>query len=159
VLASGLLSAKSSHWLKTLPTQLVCCLHKHLSQQWFLFFPVHNPCPLVISFTAFIHIVCCLKLYLRETMLMGFVFFLRMSQDKCNADCNRDCFQCNRNRLHLCCNRSVSASDNLKWNIGTSHSQSLIFFIVMMAANIVMHLYRQRAAVCNNALSHKFNFK
>jgi len=30
----------------------------------------------------------------------GFVFFLRMSQDKCNRNCNRDYFQCNRNRFH-----------------------------------------------------------
>jgi len=29
------------------------------------------------------------------------VFFLRMFQDKGNHDCNRDYFQCNRNRLHL----------------------------------------------------------
>jgi len=24
-----------------------------------------------------------------------------MFQDKCNRDCNRDYYQCNRNRLHL----------------------------------------------------------
>jgi len=99
-MASGLLSAKSSPWLKLLSTQLVCYLQKHLSQQWFLFFPVLNPCRLVILFIAIIHIVCCLKLYLRETTQMGFVFFLRMFQDKCNRGCNRDYFQCNRNRLH-----------------------------------------------------------
>jgi len=36
----GVFSAKSSLWLKPLPTQLVCCLHKHLSQERFLFFLV-----------------------------------------------------------------------------------------------------------------------
>ena len=59
-------------------------------------------------------------------MQMDFAFFLRMSQDKCNSDCNCDYFQCkryrsdcdflfviehvasNRNRLHLCCNRRMS---------------------------------------------------
>jgi len=33
-------------------------------------------------------------------MQMGCVFFLRMPEDKSNCDCNRDYFQCNRNRLH-----------------------------------------------------------
>jgi len=33
-------------------------------------------------------------------MQMGFVFILKMFQDKCNRDCSRDYFQCNRNRLH-----------------------------------------------------------
>jgi len=37
-------------------------------------------------------------------MQTGFVFVLKMFQDKCNRDCNHDYFQCNRNRLHLCCN-------------------------------------------------------
>jgi len=37
-------------------------------------------------------------------MQMGLVFFLRMFRDKCN----RDYFQCNRNRLHLCCNHPMS---------------------------------------------------
>ena len=30
-----------------------------------------------------------------------YAIFLRMFQDKCNRDCNRDYYQCNRNRLHL----------------------------------------------------------
>ena len=42
-------------------------------------------------------------------MQIGFVFFLRMFQDICNRDCNCDYFQCNRSRLHLCWNRSMSA--------------------------------------------------
>jgi len=33
-------------------------------------------------------------------MQMEFVFILKMFQDKCNRDCNRDYFQYNRNRLH-----------------------------------------------------------
>jgi len=33
-------------------------------------------------------------------MQMGFVFDLKMFQDKCHRDCNRDYFWCNRNRLH-----------------------------------------------------------
>jgi len=33
-------------------------------------------------------------------MQMCFVFVLKMFQDKCNRDCNRDYIQCNRNRLH-----------------------------------------------------------
>jgi len=35
-----------------------------------------------------------------DNMQMGFVFLLRMFQDKCNRDYNRDCLQCNHNRLH-----------------------------------------------------------
>jgi len=41
---------------------------------------VLDPYRLVSSFIALIHIVCCLKTYLHETMQMGFVFFLRMLQ-------------------------------------------------------------------------------
>jgi len=59
-----------------------------------------DPYRLVISFIALIHIACCLKIYLYQTMQMGFVFSLKMFQGKCNRDCNRDCFQCNRDRLH-----------------------------------------------------------
>ena len=97
-------------WLKPPVTPLVCWLHKHLSKQImrFCFFPVLNPHRLVISFIAFIHIVCCLTIYLHQTMQMGFVFFLRIFQDKCNRDCNRDYFQCNRNRLYLWCNQPMS---------------------------------------------------
>jgi len=58
-----------------------------------------DPYRLVISFIAFINIVCCLKRYLHQTMKMGFVFVLKMFQDKGNQDCNHDYFQCNRNRL------------------------------------------------------------
>jgi len=61
---------------------------------------VLDPYRLVSSFIALIHIVCCLKICLYKTMPMGIVFFLRMSQDKSNGDCNRDYLQCNRNRLH-----------------------------------------------------------
>jgi len=52
----------------------------------FAFFPVLNLYRLVISFIAFIHIVCYLKIYLRETIQIGFVFFLRMFQNKCNRN-------------------------------------------------------------------------
>jgi len=62
---------------------------------------VFDPYRLVISFIALmIHIVCCLKIYLHQTMQMGFVFVLKMFQGKCNRDCNCDYFQRNRNRLH-----------------------------------------------------------
>ena len=33
-------------------------------------------------------------------MQMGFAIFMRMFQDKCNHDYNRDYFQCNHNWLH-----------------------------------------------------------
>jgi len=36
----------------------------------------------------------CVKIYLHQTMKMVFIFFLRIFQD----NCNRDYFQCNRNR-------------------------------------------------------------
>jgi len=47
---------------------------------------------------------------LTQNYASGFVFFLRMFQDKCNRDCNRDYLQCNRNRnrLYLCCNCPMS---------------------------------------------------
>ena len=101
-MTSGLLSAKFSPWLKLLLTQLFCCLHKHLSQQLmlFFFFAVLNLYRLIISFIAFIHIVRCLKLYLREATQMDLIAFLRMFQNKCDRDCNRDYFQCNRNQIH-----------------------------------------------------------
>jgi len=67
---------------------------------------VLDPYRLAISFIALIHTVCCLKTYLHKTMQMGFVFCLRMFQDKCNRDCNRDYLH--RNQLHLCCNRPMS---------------------------------------------------
>jgi len=66
----------------------------------FFVFPVLDPDRLVISFIALIHIVRCLKIYLHTTLQIDFTFFLRMFQDKCNRDCNRDYLQCNRNRLH-----------------------------------------------------------
>jgi len=53
-----------------------------------------NPYRLVISFIAFINVVRCLKIYLHQTMQMGFVFVLKMFQDKCNRDCNREYLQC-----------------------------------------------------------------
>jgi len=61
---------------------------------------VLDPYRLEISFIALIHMVCCLKIYLQKTVQMGFVFFLRMLQDKCKRDCNRDYLQCNRDRWH-----------------------------------------------------------
>jgi len=64
---------------------------------------VLDPYKLVISFIAFINIVWCLKIYLHQTMHMGFVFVLKMFQDECNRDCNGDYFQCNRNRNRLDC--------------------------------------------------------
>jgi len=54
------------------------------------FFPVLDLYRLVISFIAFIHILCCLKIYLHQTIQMGFVFLLKMFEDKCNHDCIRD---------------------------------------------------------------------
>jgi len=51
---------------------------------------VLDPYRLVILFIAFIHIVCCLKIYFHQTIQMGFVFFLRIFQDKCNHDYNGD---------------------------------------------------------------------
>jgi len=71
---------------------------------------VLDPYRLVISFIAFINCVRCLKIYLHQTMQMGFVFVLKMFQDRCNHDYKCDYFQCNRNRdrLHLCCNRPMS---------------------------------------------------
>jgi len=89
--ATDLLNARTSHW-----TIIVN------------FFPVLDPYKLAISLIAFINIVCCLKKYIHQNMQMRFVFVLKMFQDKCNRDCNRDYFQCNRNRLHLCCNRPMS---------------------------------------------------
>jgi len=76
---------------------------------------VLDPYRLEISFIAFINIVCCLKIYLHQTMHMGFVFVLKMFQDECNRDCNRDYFQCNRNRnrLHLCCNCPMSDHNSI----------------------------------------------
>jgi len=91
---------------------------------------VLDPYRLVLLFLALIRVVCCLKIYLHKTMQMGFVFFLRMFQDKCNRDFNYYYFQCNHNwlhcdlfnsnrnqaggsnrhRLHLCCNRPMSAT-------------------------------------------------
>ena len=44
---------------------------------------------------------------IHQTTQMGFVFVLKMFQD----NCNRDYFQCNRNLLHLCCNRPKSDSE------------------------------------------------
>ena len=45
---------------------------------------------------------------IHPTIQIGFVFVLKMFQDKCNRDCNRDYFQCNRNRLHCDFVRSLS---------------------------------------------------
>jgi len=56
------------------------------------FFAVLDLYRLVISFITFINIVCCLKVYLHQTMQMRFVFVLKMFQDKCNGNCNRDHF-------------------------------------------------------------------
>jgi len=42
-----------------------------------------------------------LKIYFYQTMQIGFVFFLKIFQDKCKRDCNRDYFQCNRLRFCL----------------------------------------------------------
>jgi len=55
----------------------------------------------LILFIALIHIVCCLKIYLHQTMqtLMVFAYILKMFQDKCNRNCDRDYVQCNRSRL------------------------------------------------------------
>jgi len=119
--ASGLLTAKSFPWLQLLPTQLVCCLHKHLSQQWFLFFPVLNPCRSVISFIAFIHIVCCLKFtYVKpckwvllsfwqcfKTNVIAIVIVVTFNVIIIVIDYTAILFI--RNRLHLCCYRPMSA--------------------------------------------------
>jgi len=65
---------------------------------FFFIFPVLDHYKLVILFITFIHIVCCLKIYVHQIIQTGFVFFLRMFQDKCNRDCNCDYLQCDRNR-------------------------------------------------------------
>ena len=65
------------------------------------FFPVRNPYRLVILFVAFIHIVCCLSIHLYQTMHIDMFFSEDVKRDKCNRDCNRDYYQCYRNRLHL----------------------------------------------------------
>jgi len=44
------------------------------------------------SFIAFINIMCRLKIYLHQAMHMGFVFILKMFQDKYNRFCYRDYF-------------------------------------------------------------------
>jgi len=69
----------------------------------FFFFPsILDRYRLVILFIALIHYICCLKMYLHQTLQMGFVFVLKMFQNKCNRDCNRDYFQwnCNHNQKH-----------------------------------------------------------
>jgi len=50
-------------------------------------------------------------------MQMGFVFSLRMFQDKCNLDCNRDYFQCNRNGNRLHCDFVYSQSQSSRWQV------------------------------------------
>ena len=71
-----------------LVTSLVCWLHCTNISVTNVFFRllVVDPYRLVISFIALIHIVCCLKIWLHQTMPMGFVFVLKMFQDKCNRD-------------------------------------------------------------------------
>jgi len=84
---SGLRSVKFCPLAQTSATQL-CLLSAQTSQSTinviFLLSDL-NFYRLVISFIAFIHAVCCLKLYFPETMQMG-CFFLRMFQDKANRD-------------------------------------------------------------------------
>ena len=57
------LSAKLPFQLKPLVTPLVCWLHEHFIKQLYIVncFPVLDPYRLVISFIAFINIICCLK--------------------------------------------------------------------------------------------------
>jgi len=50
-------------------------------------------------------------LTVHQTMQMSFVFVLKMFPDKFNRDCNRDYFQCNRNRLH--CDFAYSQSQSI----------------------------------------------
>jgi len=57
----------------------------------FIFFPVLDPYRVVILFIALIHIVCCMKIYLHQTMQM--VFVLKMFQDKCSRDRHGDLWQ------------------------------------------------------------------
>jgi len=64
-------------WLKLLLMQL-CLLSAQTSQSTINVIFLRsdlNPYRLEISFIAFVHIVCCLKLYLPETTQMDFVFF------------------------------------------------------------------------------------
>jgi len=81
---------------------------------------VLDPYTLAILLIALIHIVCCLKNYFNKTLQMGFVYFLRLFQDKFNRDCNyfqslRFCLfiienvASNHNRLHMYCDRPISA--------------------------------------------------
>jgi len=65
--ASGPLSAKFPLLLKALAIRhwFVDCIKVSVNNQFvFFFFPVLNPCRLVISFIVLIHIVCCLKICL-----------------------------------------------------------------------------------------------
>jgi len=60
---------------------------------------VLDPYRLVIAFIALIHIV------LSKSVIASndFVFVLKMIQDKCSRSCNRDYFQCNRERNRSHC--------------------------------------------------------
>ena len=49
------------HWF-------VDCKNISANNQCHFHFAVFNPCKLVISFITFIHIVCCLKIHLHQTM-------------------------------------------------------------------------------------------
>jgi len=62
----------------------------------FFFSAILNLYRLVILFIAFIHIICCLNIFLHETMQMGFCFLFEDFQDKFNHNYNYY-FQCNRN--------------------------------------------------------------
>jgi len=72
----GFVQLSFAPWLKLLLTQL-CLLSAQTSQSTinviFLLSDL-NFYRLVISFIAFIHAVCCLKLYFPETMQMGCFF-------------------------------------------------------------------------------------
>ena len=74
---------------------------KTISLLWFLFFQVLNPYRLLISFVAFIRIVCCLNIYSTYITSNHANGYFWGCLDKCNRDCNRDYFQRNRNRFLL----------------------------------------------------------
>ena len=122
----GFFQLSLSPWFKQpLVTPLVCWLHAHLSKQsiWFFFFLVLDPYKLVISFTAFIHIICCLKIYLHDTMQIFFLwgcFKTNVIAIVIVHDCIVTLFirnriiehvASNRNRLHWQCDRPMSAYD------------------------------------------------
>jgi len=84
-------------WLKSLIKPLVC-LHNFSVNNW-CDFSLSRPQRLVISFIAFIHIVCCLNIPTAYIKLDLFSFWWCFKTNVI-LDWNRDYFQCNCNLLH-----------------------------------------------------------